>query len=256
MLDDHYYPADWGLLPQLSQIYGFAIPSYSFFVLLGLVIGIFIYFYNSDKDKAFNENAMIIFASALIFGIIGAKIPIWIANYKLIFSNPHDLSLILSGRTIMGGLIGGTLGVLLVKKILKIKIRIGNQIAPAVAIGVAIGRFGCLLRGCCYGIATRLPWGVDFGDGILRHPTQAYEIIFNLIMFIYLSNKQKSEQEPGRLFAVYLNSYFIFRFFLEFIRVEANYIYGLSTYQWVCVIGVIYINRKLLKIKLLKGKMT
>ena len=26
-----------------------------------------------------------------------------------------------------------------------------------------------------YGIATVLPWGRNFGDGILRHPVQAYE---------------------------------------------------------------------------------
>lgn len=47
-------------------------------------------------------------------------------------------------------------------------------IIPLIA-GMAIGRIGHFLTGLqdkTYGIPTTLPWGVDFGDSISRHPAQ------------------------------------------------------------------------------------
>jgi prolipoprotein diacylglyceryltransferase len=46
------------------------------------------------------------------------------------------------------------------------------------AVGIAVGRLGCYFAGLddfTYGTPTALPWGHDFGDGILRHPVQLYE---------------------------------------------------------------------------------
>ena len=54
----------------------------------------------------------------------------------------------------------------------------GAYFAPSLAIGIAIGRIGCFLSGLedyTYGTPTTLPWGYDFGDGVLRHPVQLYE---------------------------------------------------------------------------------
>ena len=157
---------------------------------------------------------MIAFGS-IAGGILGAKILQWIIDYKFIFSHTSDLDLLLSGRTIVGGLIGGAIGAILTKKILRIKEKRGNLFAPAIAMGVAIGRLGCFFRGCCYGKETLLPWGVDFGDGVLRHPTQLYESLFMLIMFVYLEKiKNKENIKPGQLFKTLMISYFIFRFFV------------------------------------------
>jgi phosphatidylglycerol---prolipoprotein diacylglyceryl transferase len=50
-------------------------------------------------------------------------------------------------------------------------------VAP-LALGIAVGRWGCIFAGlpdCTFGVATTLPWGVDFGDAIRRHPVQLYE---------------------------------------------------------------------------------
>ena len=114
--------------------------------------------------------------------------------------------------------------------------------APAIALGMAIGRMGCFFTGCCYGIETKLPIGIDFGDGLLRYPTQLVEMIFCVILFGYLYYKQKTkkELEPGRLFKELVLYYFVFRFFIEFIRgTEKNIIY-LSIYQIICLIGIAF----------------
>ena len=82
------------------------------------------------------------------------------------------------GHSIAGALAGGILAVELYKWAAGITGSTGLHFVAPLAAGIAIGRIGCFLAGLpdyTYGIATALPWGVDFGDGIRRHPVQLYE---------------------------------------------------------------------------------
>jgi phosphatidylglycerol---prolipoprotein diacylglyceryl transferase len=244
MLDDHFYPSNWGVRPVLFHLGKIAVPSYSFFVLLGLAVGAAIYFYEAKKQKSLGENGFLIAIGSLTGGVLGAKILELIINYKLVMANISNWEVIASGRTIVGGLIGGTIGAVLTKKILGIKEKRGNLFAPAVAMGVAIGRLGCFFRGCCYGQPTDLPWGVNFGDDIPRHPTQLYESLFMLAMFVYLEKvKNKENIKPGQLFKTLMISYFVFRFFIEFIRVEPVVFAGLTLFQIISIGVIIYLVR-------------
>jgi len=244
MIDDHFYPENWGIKPILFHIGNFNVSSYTFFVLLGLLVGIAVYFYEARRQKSLSENGFFIAVGSLAGGIIGAKILQWIIDYRYILSHLSNLEILFSGRTIIGGLIGGTIGAIITKKILGIKEKRGNLFAPAVAIGVAIGRLGCFFRGCCYGKQTILPWGVNFGDGILRHPTQLYESLFMLAMFIYLEKiKNRENIKPGQLFKLLMISYFIFRFLIEFIRVEPVVFVGLTIFQIISIGAIIYLAR-------------
>ncbi|MFA7244750.1 MAG: prolipoprotein diacylglyceryl transferase family protein [Candidatus Magasanikbacteria bacterium] len=247
MIDLHIHPENWGVKPVLFHINNLEIPSYSFFVLLGLIVGLIYYYFAAKKENNLNDNSIYILVAGLLGGVIGAKLPILIINFPLILENNFNLALILSGRTITGGLLGGTLTIWYVKKKLGIKEKKGNLFAPGIALGVAIGRIGCFLEGCCYGIATNLPWGVNFGDGINRHPTQIYEIIFMTLLFFVLLYKKKTAQ-PGYLFYLLMNSYFIFRFFEEFIRDNPHY-FGLTLFQYISLIALVFINLKHLKEK-------
>lgn len=244
MIDSHFHPENWGIRPILFEIFGLKIPAYSFFVSLGFLVGVLVYFSLARKSDKNNENTSLIFASALIFGIIGAKLPILISNYRLILENPSNIALYLSGRTVVGGLIGGTIGVIIIKKVLNIKDRRGNLIAPAAAIGIGIGRIGCFFRGCCYGGPTALGIGVDFGDNIKRHPTQLYEVIFHFLMFLVLMILRKKVKTPGKLFKIYVSSYFIFRFLIEFLRVEPKVFLNLTGYQIASIFALLLINLK------------
>jgi prolipoprotein diacylglyceryltransferase len=93
------------------------------------------------------------------------------------------LNLFLSGqpgiaRSIEGALAGGIAAIELYKWRAGITQRTGARFALPLALGVAIGRIGCYLAGLddfTYGTPTSLPWGHDFGDGVLRHPVQLYE---------------------------------------------------------------------------------
>jgi prolipoprotein diacylglyceryltransferase len=179
------------------------------------------------------EHLLPVVLAAFFGGLAGAKIPIILMNLK------YGLSweTLLAGRTIVGGLVGGTLGVFLIKKRLGIRARYGNLLAPPIALGMAVGRLGCLLNGCCFGKPTGLPWGIDFGDGIARHPTQAYELLFCLAAFILLQRKRHTAA-PGQLLSGYFLAYFGFRFFVEFLRPHPS-VAGLSAFQWICIAGML-----------------
>ena len=261
MLDNHYVPDNYGIMPYL-EIFGYEIPSYAFFVGLGLLIG-FICFFSTIvlKEKIRGERAYLIVLSALICGFIGSKILVVIENLDIIFKDITNIKYFLfSGKSIVGGLIGGYVGVRLIKKKLKLEnVRIGNKIAPSIALGMAVGRIGCFLTGCCYGIETNLPIGINFGDGINRIPTQLIEMIFCLILFGYLLHKQLTNKKlvPGILFQELILYYFIFRFFIEFIRGTEKNILFLSIYQVICLIGILFTVKKIKKeAKLWKNKQT
>ena len=82
------------------------------------------------------------------------------------------------GRSIVGALAGAILAVELFKAVRGIRGSTGLIFVPAFATSVMVGRWGCFLSGIedqTHGTPTALPWGHDFGDGVLRHPVQLYE---------------------------------------------------------------------------------
>ena len=253
MLDNHFVPDGYGIIPYFT-IFGKEITSYSVFVGLGLLIGVVWFLLTvSRKEKVRGYIPSAIVLTALLFGALGSKILVIIENIKPLMKDFSQIrQFILTGKSIIGGLIGGYIGVIIAKKVLNIKgKRFGNQIAPAIALGMAVGRIGCFLTGCCYGIETSLPIGVNFGDGINRIPTQLIEMIFCFILFGYLFYKQKSNKElqPGILFYELVLYYFIFRFFIEFIRGTEKNILCFSIYQIISILGIIYIILKIKKEK-------
>jgi phosphatidylglycerol:prolipoprotein diacylglycerol transferase len=145
------------------------------------------------------------------------------------------------GKTIVGGLLGGWIGVELVKWAQGIRSRTGDLFAIPLCIGIAVGRVGCLLAGLAddtYGTPTTLPWGVDFGDGIGRHPTQAYEIVFLLSLIALLQWMAKRPHANGALFRVFLFAYLGWRLVIDFIKPQPL-VGGLNWIQWSCIAGIL-----------------
>jgi prolipoprotein diacylglyceryltransferase len=112
---------------------------------------------------------------------------------------------------------------------------------PLIA-GIAIGRMGCFLAGLAdhtYGVATGLPWGVDFGDGVFRHPTQLYEIGFLLILGIGLAVYARRKGRNGELFRLFMFGYLSWRLFIEFYKPRLELIGPLSAIQVASLAGMV-----------------
>ena len=111
------------------------------------------------------------------------------------------------------------------------------RLAPGAVVGDR--GWGCFFNGCCYGVSTSLPWGVDFGDGIPRHPTQIYESLFHLSMAFLLIVIIRHGWLRNQRLKFYLIAYGVYRFFTEFIRPESIYALGLTYFQMVAVLMVV-----------------
>lgn len=176
--------------------------------------------------------------------MIGAKLPFVLADWEGLKSG---LAWFGSGKTIVLGLVGGYFGVELAKWSMHVTMKTGDSFAVPVSAAVAVGRLACFVGGCCYGKPTSLPWGVDFGDGLRRHPTQIYESLFHATMALILAWMRSRGMFRGQLIKLYILVYLIYRFMTEFLRPEPAIFGGLTGYQWatmalVPVFGVLWMR--------------
>jgi len=143
------------------------------------------------------------------------------------------------GKTIVGGLLGGWLGVEVVKRVSGIRRRTGDLFALPLCVGIAVGRIGCLVAGLAddtYGKATGLPWAVDLGDGIGRHPVQVYEMLFLILLGMVVSTEAKLPE--GLRFRIFLGSYLGWRVVIDFLKPQPL-MDGLNLIQWSCLAGIV-----------------
>lgn len=164
--------------------------------------------------------------------MIGAKLPFVLADWEGFKSGRAWFD---GGKTIVLGLVGGYFGVELAKWSLHIRTKTGDSFAVPVPAAVAVGRLGCFVGGCCFGKPTTLPWGINFGDGLRRHPTQLYEAAFHASMAVVLAWMRHRGMFKGQLIKLYIIVYLIYRFFTEFLRPEPQIFAGLTGYQWAAV---------------------
>jgi prolipoprotein diacylglyceryltransferase len=146
------------------------------------------------------------------------------------------------GKTIVGGLIGGLIAVELTKRAVGIRQPTGDLFAVPICIGIAIGRVGCFLTGLSdntYGLASALPWAVDFGDGIRRHPVQLYEAVFAVLLAMLLFWHLSGSHRNGDTFKLFIVSYMAWRLGIEFLKPRYT-VAELSTIQWACALCLLY----------------
>ncbi len=206
--------------------------------------------FRQDAIPATRRSAIVI--GGLIGALIGAKLLVILQHIDLFWQQrEHFWLLLIQGKTVVGALLGALIGVELTKKLIRVKQSTGDAFVYPLLFGMAIGRVGCFLTGLSdrtYGIATTLPWGVDFGDGILRHPTQLYEIAFLLALGMFLNVRSRYFMQSGDLFKFYMIIYLSFRFLIDFIKPDFHPFLGMSAIQIACLLALVYYRNSILKV--------
>ena len=148
------------------------------------------------------------------------------------------------GLAIYGAVLGAALGIWIYSRFSR-ETNFGylaDVLAPGVILAQAVGRVGCLINGCCYGDYCDLPWALSYtGPGhpfliASVHPTQLYEIIYNLIIFGVLLSLRGRFRPAGALFAIYLTFYSLWRFGIDFIREGTPFLFGLHEAQVIALV--------------------
>jgi phosphatidylglycerol:prolipoprotein diacylglycerol transferase len=151
----------------------------------------------------------------------------------------------LLGHSIAGALFGGVIAVELFKLAARLRGSTGIRLVAPLATGIAVGRFGCFFAGLpdyTYGTATSLPWGVDFGDGIHRHPVQLYESLAMMgFLAVFLAGIRRSSPlflQQG--FYLFVGWYALQRFAWEFLKPYPAVLGPLNLFHLVCILLLAY----------------
>lgn len=206
------------------------------------------------QDNINSNNRLSIILGASIGAFLGSRLFGYLENPILILNLKTVIQLI-NIKTIMGGLFGGLIGVEITKKIIKEQHSSGDLFTFPIILGIFIGRIGCFLSGTdefTYGKETSFFMGMNLGDGLLRHPTSLYELVFLTLLFSTLQ-RYKNKLASGELFKIFMISYFTFRFFIEFLKPNLFFILGLSSIQLLCLSCILY-YAKFIYLKLLYAR--
>ena len=213
--------------PVAFEVFSLEIRWYSLAYIFGIVLG-WIY----CKKKLIKDPIVLDlfddFITYLIIGIIlGGRIGYALFyNFSYYINNPLEILMVWNGgMSFHGGLIGVILSCVIFGKKHKINSFIFlDLVALSAPIGIFFGRIANFINSELYGRATDLPWGVQFVliDNIKRHHSQIYEAFFEGIILFFILNylfRRKYIVTPGKLSALFLIFYSLFRYSLEFFRV-------------------------------------
>lgn len=196
-------------------------------------------------------NRIWILIGAVFGALLGSRILGAAEQPQAFLTAQNKLMFIYGNKTIVGGLLGGLWGVELIKKWIGEKLKSGDLFVFPLLLAMIIGRIGCFSMGIyeeTYGLPSRLPWALDLGDGILRHPVCLYEIIFLVLFWFALVRvKMKFPLEEGAQFKLYMIAYLAFRFLLDFIKPGERYFLGIGSIQIACLLGLLYYSSCLLR---------
>lgn len=210
----------------------------------------YVFLRKRTTDPIVSTNRLSIILGAAIGAFLGSRIVGFLENPIL----PSDASTFLNlfnAKTIMGGLFGGLLGVELAKKSIGEKNSSGDLFTFPIILGIFIGRIGCFLSGTnefTYGKTTTFFLAMNLGDGLKRHPIALYELIFLILLSLFLWKIKNSNLKNGLLFQYFMIAYFLFRFFIEFIKPNHFFIAGLSSIQILCLICILYYYKTILNL--------
>ncbi|HET8941763.1 MAG TPA: prolipoprotein diacylglyceryl transferase family protein, partial [Rudaea sp.] len=147
--------------------------------MLAYAVGFRVFLWTRKRlaPAAFADGDQVIWigASAIVGAAVGAKLSYWLDDPLTAFAQFPNWKHLLEGKSIIGALLGGLIGVEFAKRLAHVQRSTGDAFVLPLTLGMCIGRVGCFLAGLgdhTYGTPTTLPWAVDFGDGIPRHPTQ------------------------------------------------------------------------------------
>ena len=236
------------------------ITGYGVMMMVGFLMGGWLMDRELRRRGWNHEYAADMTVAAVIGGILGAKL--W-----YVFATGDMGSLFSRGGLVWyGGFIGGLIAVLFNGWRLKVPLRWTLDLtSPALPAAYALGRIGCFLVGDDYGVPTTLPWGVQFPQGIppttagslqqsfgvslppgtppdtllAVHPTQLYEAVLMIGVFMLLWRLRANNHGTGWLFGVYLMLAGTERFLVEFLRAKEDHLAGVFTLAQLVAIGLV-----------------
>ncbi len=239
---------------------GFLVPDYYLIYAAAIVFGTYLAVREAER-KALNPVS--VFRACLVIvlaAVIGARLFVVVQYGGYYRLHLAEIPRIWEGGTAStGAYIGGIVAAFVAAAGYRLPIaRFFDCCAPSVAAAIILGRIGCFLNGCCYGSRSDLPWAVSFPAGtgpyhdhlaaglisagsaaLPIHPTQLYEALYVLGVFVLLLVLRRAQREEGELTAVLFVLYPLGRIFSEFLRGDERGVVGFLSMPQVLALALL-----------------
>jgi prolipoprotein diacylglyceryl transferase len=217
----------WNVSPEIFSIGKFAVRWYGLLFASAFFFGYLIlsWVFKKEGEKIELLDRLTIYMA--VGTIIGARLGhCFFYEPEYFLQNPIEILMIWKGGLASHGAAVGILIALYLftRKTRKTYFWTLDRIVVVTALGGFFIRMGNLMNSEIYGIETSLPWGFIFernGEAVAKHPTQLYEAISYLLVFVllfYLFQVKNLKQRGGLIFGLFLSILFTVRFFIEFIK--------------------------------------
>lgn len=242
------------------QIGPLTVRYYGLILMSGVIAAAVLSYFEAKRRNLNTEIVLDSLTWVVIGGVIGARIwhiltpPASMVDQGIttLYYLTHPLDAIAvwrGGLGIPGAIAGGALAFYLYAR--KRGLRFGTWadiFAPGLALGQAIGRWGNFINQEVYGSPTDLPWAITidpenrlpvFMDFETYHPLFLYESLFNLanmVFLLWISRRFSEKLKNGDVFLSYLITYPVFRFFMEFLRLDQSFVGGINANQMLMLV--------------------
>lgn len=158
-------------------------------------------------------------------------------NLPIFIDNPISILYIWQGgMSFHGGMLGVFIGLYLFGRQNGMSFfQVSDFIAPWVPIGLGAGRIGNFINKELWGrqMETVMPWAMDYGDHIARHPSSLYQALTEgLLLFLILWWYSSKPRPLMAISAVFMFCYGSFRFITEFFRIPDQHL-GFIAFDWL-----------------------
>jgi phosphatidylglycerol:prolipoprotein diacylglycerol transferase len=193
-----------------------------------------------SKELRITTNALSDLLNWLVIGVmVGGRAGWWVFYHRsegAVEPWYEPLAIWHGGMSFHGGLIG----VILALVLWTIRHRaplwnVADCLALVTPVGLFLGRIANFINAELVGRPTALPWGMMFpGDNVPRHPSQLYEALLEgpLLLFVLWAVHNRKRPRDGRIAALFLVLYGLFRFAIEFTRQPDSQL-GFIAFGWL-----------------------
>lgn len=223
------------MIAETDHIWPAANSPYGLLMLASLVWGL----WRWHRRTRGEPELMLVLIGALAGGFLGAKLAYLLAEGAGDWTQPDRWLRLLTGKSVLGGLLGAYAGAEMMKRHHGIRRHTSDGFAATLPFGLLLGRIGCILHGCCLG--RRLDdasFAVCDAHGVSRWPAPQVEAAFQLLMLGVLVTLRHRGILKDRLFFLYLVAYGAFRFVHEFLRATPKAFGPIGVYHIIALVMV------------------
>lgn len=222
--------------PFLFHIGSIGVPAFFFMIMIAALSATFYAYHLAKKEKGLDPVVMLdLGIIGIIASVIGARvIHILVENPGYYWEDPVRVFYFWQGGFVsLGAFLFSLIGWLVYLRWRKLDTwRYLDAAVRVVPIIIFFVRVGCLCAGCCYGKPTDFFIHLRFTDaagaagalhpGEALHATQLYNMLNAVVMFFVLRWVYFHRRYYGQLLVVFFVYYGVTRFFIEFLRGDAD----------------------------------